>query len=101
MGDEDDAKDILQDAFVHAFSKIKELRKPETFSAWIKRLVINHCINALKKKNIVTTDIDEVDDLSEGASSDGKNEDAIKYEVKRILKAIDQISEGCRTVLNL
>ena len=53
MGDEDDAKDVLQDSFIHAFTKIKGLRNTDTFSAWIKRIVINHCINALKKKNIL------------------------------------------------
>lgn len=99
MGDEDDAKDVMQDAFVHAFTKIKGLRKVETFSAWIKRIVINHCINALRKKNIEVTDLDGATNMVE--SEAGESDEGINYEVTKVLKAIDQISEGCRTVLNL
>lgn len=100
MGDEDDAKDVLQDAFVHVFTKIKGLRKTETFSAWIKRIVINHCINALrKKKNIELTDLDGATNLVE--TEPGEAGVLIHYEVAKVLQAIDQISEGCKTVLNL
>lgn len=99
MGDEDEAKDVLQDAFIHAFTKIGKLRKAETFSAWIKRIVINHCINALKKKNIVTSDIEEERDVA--AEEAAESPEHPKYETKRILNAIDRISDGCKTVLNL
>jgi len=99
MGDEDDAKDVLQDSFIHAFTKIKGLRNIETFSAWIKRIVINHCINALKKKSILVNDIDDEGDFVENEEEDTSSE--IKFEAQRILKAIDRISEGCKTVLNL
>ncbi len=101
MGDEDDAKDVLQDAFVHAFTKIKGLRNADTFSAWIKRIVINHCINALKKKNLAVSDMDEAVDIPDEFHDSGSNTEVIKYEAQKILKAIDRISEGCKTVLNL
>lgn len=101
MGDDDDAKDVLQDAFVHAFMKIRGLREIETFPAWIKRIVINHCINALKKRSITVTDIDEEPDLPEEDAGISKSSDEINHEVNRVLKAIDCISEGCKTVLNL
>ena len=97
MGDEDDAKDVLQDSFIHAFTKIKGLRNIDTFSAWLKRIVINHCLNALKKKNIFTRDIDAIGDYPEM----DEDRDDHQYEVNKVLDAIDRISEGCRTVLNL
>ena len=37
MGDEDEAKDLLQDSFVDAFQKLPMLREVNTFSSWIKR----------------------------------------------------------------
>ena len=99
MGDDDEAKDVLQDAFIHVFTKIRELRNIETFSAWIKRIVINHCINSLKAKKIMVYDIDEEVDFSiEDLEADHRS---IKYEAEKILKAIDRISEGCKAVLNL
>ena len=99
IGDDDDAKDVLQDAFVHAFVKIKGLRNINTFPAWIKRIVINHCINALKKKNLATIEIEEKAVYSE--STLDENAEPIKYEVEKVMRAIDKISEGCKTVLNL
>ena len=99
MGDEDDAKDVLQDSFIHAFTKIKDLRNVDTFSAWIKRIVINHCINALKRKNIVTTDLENEGDLVDMEENNAKGE--LKYEAQKVLRAIDKISEGCKAVLNL
>ena len=99
MGDEDDAKDVLQDSFIHAFIKIKQLRDINTFSAWIKRIVINHCINALKKKKIHVSDIEEEGEFPELSTEE--NNEEIKYEAQKVLGAIDRISEGCKTVLNL
>ncbi len=99
MGNEEDAKDVLQDAFVHAFTKISDLRQPEMFTAWLKRIVVNHAINALNKKRLLTKDIDEVGDFVE--QEEHSLSDSIQYEVKKVLSAIDRISEGCRTVLNL
>ena len=99
MGDEDEAKDVLQDAFIHAFMKIGELRNADTFTAWIKRIVINHCINALKKKKMVTGDIDDERDVM--AEEVSENPEPLRYETHRILRAIDRISDGCKTVLNL
>ena len=98
MGDEDDAKDVLQDAFIHVFTKINGLRDANMFSAWIKRIVVNHCINALKKKNMIVNDIDDEGDIPEAEQEDGAQ---IKYEARKVLSAIDKISEGCKTVLNL
>ena len=99
MGDDDDAKDVLQDSFIHAFTRIKGLRKLDTFSAWIKRIVINHCINALKKKSIVTNELVDECDIPDLQVEENPNE--IRFEAQRVLKAIDKISEGCRTVMNL
>ena len=99
MGDEDDAKDVLQDSFIHAFTRIKGLRNIDTFSAWIKRIVINHCINALNKKRIMVSDIDLEGDIPDMDVEE--NRDEIIYEAQKVLEAIDKISEGCKTVLNL
>ena len=99
MGDDDDAKDVLQDAFIHAFGNIRKLRDANMFSAWIKRIVINHCINALKKKSIVTVELESYGEIQE--PSDAFDQELIHAEANRILAAIDRISDGCKTVLNL
>ena len=94
MGNEEDAKDVLQDAFVHAFVKLNTLRSDTLFTAWLKRIVINHCLNALKSRKQLHLETEEsfVEDV---------DEDYTQVRVQQVLKALDQISAGCRTVLNL
>ncbi len=98
MGDDEEAKDVLQEAFVTAFANIGKLKQEVTFSAWIKRIVINHCLNALKKKRLTTVELDNHDDFLEDVEEDT---DFTEFEARRVMGAIDKISEGCRTVLNL
>ncbi len=97
MGNEDEAKDALQDAFVDAFLKIHTLENENLFSAWIKRIVVNKCINTLRKKKLEMVEINDRTDYVE----EEEDTDFQKFEASRIMRAIDQISEGCRTVLNL
>ena len=44
-----DAEDLLQEAFTDAFIKLGSFRYESTFGAWIKSIVVNRCINHLKK----------------------------------------------------
>ncbi len=53
------ARDALQDAFVDAFSKLHTFRKEASFGSWLKRIVINRCLNILQKKRILTYSIDD------------------------------------------
>lgn len=99
MGNDEEARDVLQDAFVAAFTKLRSFNRESTFGAWLKRIVVNHCINALNKKRIAFENIDEKHDIS--VSEDTADYDYSKAGVARIQAAIDRISDGCKTVLNL
>ncbi len=98
MGDEEEAKDVLQDSFVDAFSKLPSLREISTFSLWIKRIVTNNCINALRKKRLMTTELNESHD---GVMEEDDDFEYTHFKAERIMGAVDQLPDGCRTVLNL
>lgn len=55
----EDAKDAMQDAFIKAFSKIESYSPDFSFGSWLKRIVINQCLDYLKKKKIDTITIEE------------------------------------------
>lgn len=99
LNDDDEAKDLLQEAFVDAFMKIHTLKELSTFSAWIKRITVNKCINAIKKKRIFAVSIDE--DFDPADESQSLDREIIGHEAKNIMKALEHISDGCRTVFNL
>ncbi len=50
MKDEEAAKDVLQDSYVRAFSRLDQLSQPEAFSGWFGRIVANTAKNRLLKK---------------------------------------------------
>ncbi|RRQ47516.1 RNA polymerase sigma factor [Maribacter algicola] len=55
----DDAEDVLQEAFIKAFQKMHQYKGEVTFGAWLKRIVVNKCIDFLKSKNEHTISLDE------------------------------------------
>lgn len=55
-----EAEDMVQEAFIKAFSKLHQYQAEVTFGAWLKRIVINTCIDALKSKNQQMVALEEV-----------------------------------------
>ena len=51
MNNEESAKDVVQEAYIKAFSKLNTLEQPETFSSWLGTIVANTAKNELQKKN--------------------------------------------------
>jgi RNA polymerase sigma factor (sigma-70 family) len=51
MKNEESAKDVLQEAYIKAFSKLDKLEQPEAFSGWLGVIVANTAKNMLTKKN--------------------------------------------------
>ena len=43
------AKDVLQDAYIKAFSKLDQLKEPDAFPGWLGRIVANTAKNKLAR----------------------------------------------------
>ncbi len=55
-----EAEDIVQEAFIKAFSKLNQYKAEVTFGAWLKRIVINKSIDCLKSKKQHLQELEEV-----------------------------------------
>ncbi|WP_242093051.1 RNA polymerase sigma factor [Aestuariivivens sediminicola] len=55
-----DAEDVVQEAFIKAFTKLDQYKAEVTFGAWLKRIVVNKCIDFLKAQKQRLIDLDEV-----------------------------------------
>ena len=97
--DPDDAEDVMQEAFLKAFAKLKSYRGEVSFGAWLKRIVVNKALDFLRlKKERIS--IDEVGEIEEPEDENaGTIEHAYSKEVIR--KAILALPEGYRIVLSL
>ncbi len=97
-----DAEDVLQVAFVDIFGKIETFNFEASISAWIKRIVVNRCIDHLKKRRLLTTDLDP--DRHDSVQEAPETEPALsaqKLSVEQIKRATLHLSEGYRVVLSL
>lgn len=65
MKNEEAAQDVIQDAYIKAFSKLDTLENPETFPGWLGTIVANTAKNALVKKNPMLFSDVAVDDEGE------------------------------------
>jgi RNA polymerase sigma-70 factor (ECF subfamily) len=50
LGDESDAEDATQDAFVQAWRSLGGFRADAAFSTWMYRIVTNRCLNMLRAR---------------------------------------------------
>lgn len=97
MNNVQDAEDMLQESFYQVFKNIENYRGEATIGAWIKRIVINKCLNQLKKKNPVFVEADNLEFLEE----EPLDEQNFTYTVENIKKAIEKLPDGYRIVLSL
>ena len=95
INNREDAEDILQESFVDCFRNIYTFRFESTFGAWLKRIVINKCINHIQKNKISLTITDNVPEIA------GEEEDEPDYDISKILNGIELLPDGYRIILTL
>lgn len=95
-----EAEDILQEAFIDAFSHLETFRYESSFGSWLKRLVINNCINHLKKRRVTLVHQEDMA-MFDQPEEQTNNEEDIKFEVQKIYKAMQLLPEGYRIIFSL
>ena len=90
-----DAEDILQESFIKAFKNLGSFRTDSPFGPWLKRIVINSCIDFLKKRKLIYADDEMViaDDVVENEMMD--------IDPGIIHEAIKELPDGARVIFNL
>ena len=68
--DHDTAVDIVQDAFVKAFTRLGECRDPAQFRAWVCRIARNLCLDYLKNIRRNTIPLSAVPEAAEIPAGD-------------------------------
>ena len=96
---ETDAEDLLQNSFVDVFSKLHSFQYKSSVGAWMKRIVINNCINFLKSKRVKFEELEEGYKLKLTIAE--KETLDSSYSVEKINQAIYKLPEGYRVVFSL
>ena len=100
MNNAEEAKDMLQESFVDAFRRLESFRFESTFGAWLKKIVINKCINALEKRKVVWIDEEISDDQLSSTETESVDEEELQLSVERVKIAMNQLPEGARVIFS-
>lgn len=95
----EEAEDLLQESFTDAFMKLNTFRYESSFGAWLKRIVINKCINTINKKKIELVFPDHAVEPDTG--DEGLDYSGIEFDVQRIHRAVEQLPDGYRVIFSL
>lgn len=98
MNNREEAEDMLQEAFSEAFHRLDNFRFESAFGAWLKRITINKCINALKKRR---ADLVPAEVLPERALSEEENNEIPGLSVEQVQQAMEKLPEGYRVIFSL
>lgn len=105
-----DAEDVLQEAFLKAFSRLDQFQGDARFSTWLTRIAVNESLMRLRKgRNNKTVSLDQELEIGESTiqrevADDGEDpeESYGRTEMREMLEAaIDSLAEGYRTVFVL
>ncbi len=101
MPSHEEAEDVLQEAFTEAFLKLDSFRHESSFGAWLKRIVINRSINAIKKKKLELEYSDDIAQWDEVEEQENEDIAEKQLSVQAIHKAVNELPEGYRVIFTL
>ena len=100
VGDEADARDSTQETFIAAWRRIRGLRDPDRFDAWLQRIAVNSARMTLRSRGrrrvreIPSGDVANLAGLSDGAKPERSDSDALGA-------ALDRLPVDQRTIVVL
>ena len=100
VGNIAEAEDVLQEAFLDAFNKVKDFRQDTTFGLWLKQIVVNRSINLLRKRRLDLTDLED-GQIENIAGEEAEDDEEIRYKAEQVKAAMKELPEGYRLVISL
>lgn len=111
LGNEDDAREAVQDAFLSAFRNIQNFDEKSKFGTWLHRILINACLMKLRTRRRKPSS--SLDELAERANNGNHSElpiaswrekspDELDDETRdRVREEVQHLSEEHRTIIML
>ena len=112
LGNEADAEEALQDAYLNAFRAIGRFRGESSLATWLSRVVLHECLERLRRQGrrssivqLVSSDADERVEhefMSQPSPGATPHDHAERSEIRALLeRRLDQLPEAFRTVFVL
>ncbi|MFQ3578886.1 MAG: sigma-70 family RNA polymerase sigma factor [Bacteroidales bacterium] len=101
MNNREEAEDMLQESFCRAFRQMNTFRFDSTIGAWLKKITVHTCINAINKRKAQLVYYENYEKLHVPDEPETTDEAELKMEANKIIKAMETLPQGCRIVFSL
>ncbi|HNY56338.1 MAG TPA: RNA polymerase sigma factor [Chitinophagales bacterium] len=91
------AEDLLQEGFVKVFVNIDKFRGDGSFEGWVRRIIVNTAVEHYRKSTKMYP-VMNVDDINKDIPWADTGDE---LELEDLMKMIDKLSHGYKTVFNL
>jgi len=93
----DTAKDMLQEGFVRVFRSLAKFRHEGSFEGWMKRIMVNQCIEQYRKEKSDPW----FSDVQEAYHIGVDDQTFSRLGMQDLMRAVQSLPRGYRTVFNL
>lgn len=104
VNNREEAEDIMQEAFLHAFKKIKMYSGTGSFGSWLKRIVVNKSIDHLRaKKDALSLEEEKIaiDDIEDITYEDEAAVNNTFTRLEEIRAAVEKLPEQHKLIISL
>ena len=101
--DHDRVQDIVQEGFLKVFTNIEGFTSKGSFEGWIRRIMVNTAIDAVRKWKTSALESTEDSELERLSGSEEEEEPMLadSFTVQEVLLAMNKLSPAYRAVFNL
>jgi RNA polymerase sigma-70 factor (ECF subfamily) len=101
LRNESEAEDVLQEAYVRAYSHLSQLEQPERLASWLTHIAVHEAKGRLRRRGRMV-DVKEGPLRAVPSPSRDPEQEAMGRQMQRVLSsAIDELPVGYRTVFVL
>jgi RNA polymerase sigma-70 factor (ECF subfamily) len=98
--DESEAEDVMQQAYVNAYSHLGQFAERSAFSTWLTRIAINEALARIRPRGLHVVPDDDVPEME--SPSPNPEEAAMTSEIKEVLESeISGLPDSYRSVFML
>jgi RNA polymerase sigma-70 factor (ECF subfamily) len=92
-----DAEDIMTEGFMKIFNKIDQYKGDGSFEGWMTRIMINESLSYIRKNKNMSVEVS----IENAGSELNYSATLEELQVEQLLKLIDEMPVGYRTIFNL
>jgi RNA polymerase sigma-70 factor (ECF subfamily) len=106
VGNEDDARDVVQDAYLRAYRGLRRFRGEAGFATWLHRITVNCAATLLERRSKASCDqLDDLDDsaqlIERRSERDPESAASTADDRERLVEALGELPDQLRLVVVL